>query len=78
MVAEGVSTHDLEVAAEKMIAGRGRAAGVQGLLRSRRRVRNFPFVLCTSVNDEIVHGMPSAQRKSEDAAISCRSTPACS
>src|SRR5208283_981712 len=22
----------------------------------------FPFVLCTSVNDEIVHGMPSVKR----------------
>ncbi len=23
----------------------------------------FPYVLCTSVNDEVVHGMPSAKRK---------------
>jgi methionyl aminopeptidase len=26
----------------------------------------FPFVLCTSVNEEIVHGMPSAKTGSEE------------
>ena len=62
MVGEGVTTYDLEVAAEKMMHGRGRQAGLQGLLRRRRRGRKFPFVLCTSVNDEIVHGMPSQKR----------------
>ena len=59
MVVEGVSTLDLEVAAEKMIARRGREAGVQGLLRAGGRVEVYQFVLCTSVNEEIVHGMPS-------------------
>ena len=47
-------------------------AGVQGLFDAGRRRPKFPFVLCTSVNDEIVHGMPS-QKRVLKRAISCRS-----
>ena len=28
----------------------------------RRPAQRYKYVLCTSVNDEIVHGMPSAKR----------------
>ena len=50
------------MAAEKDDAGRGRAAGVQGLCMPAARETKFRYVLCTSVNDEIVHGMPSQKR----------------
>ena len=61
MVAEGVSTQDLEVAAEKMIADGGARAAFKGYSNPAAGTK-FPYVLCVSVNDEIVHGMPS-QRK---------------
>ncbi len=62
MVKEGVSTHDLEVAAEKMIADAGAKPAFKGYYSQAAGTR-YPFVLCTSVNDEVVHGMPSAKRK---------------
>ncbi len=62
MVGEGVTTHDLEVAAERMISEAGAKPAFKGY-SSRATTVRYPFVLCTSVNDEVVHGMPSAKRK---------------
>jgi methionyl aminopeptidase len=61
MVQEGVTTLDLEVAAERMIAEAGAKPAFKGYQPASAETR-YPFVLCTSVNDEIVHGMPSAKR----------------
>jgi len=61
MVAEGVSTQDLEVAAEKMIADGGARAAFKGYPNPSAGTK-FPYVLCVSVNDEIVHGMPSQKK----------------
>ena len=61
MVAEGVSTYDLEVAAEKMIAEGGARPAFKGYTSAAAGTK-VPYVLCTSVNDEIVHGMPSQKR----------------
>ena len=60
MVKEGVSTHDLEVTAEKMMRDAGARSAFKGY--STASAGKFPSVLCTSVNDEIVHGMPSQKR----------------
>ncbi len=62
MVHEGVSTQDLEVAAEKMVRDAGAKPAFKGYSTQAAGAK-FPFVLCTSVNDEIVHGMPSQKRK---------------
>ena len=62
MVAEGVSTQDLEAAAEKMISGAGAKPAFKGYY-SQAAGTKYPYVLCTSVNEEVVHGMPSARRK---------------
>ena len=61
MVQEGVSTHDLEIAAEKMISDAGAKPAFKGYFVPTAGSK-YPFVLCTSVNDEIVHGMPSQRR----------------
>jgi methionyl aminopeptidase len=61
MVAEGVSTYDLEAAAEKMMAEAGARPAFKGYA-SPSAGSKFPYVLCTSVNEEIVHGMPSEKR----------------
>src|SRR5256714_5098877 len=55
MVAPGVSTMDLEKAAEKKIKELGAKPAFKGYY-------DYPCVLCTSVNEEIVHGIPSAKR----------------
>ena len=45
------------IVAVKMMADAGARPAFKGLLRSRRRAK-YPFVMCISVNEEIVHGMP--------------------
>ena len=61
MVREGISTQDLEVSAEKMIRDSGARPAFKGYYVQAAGSR-FPYVLCTSVNDEIVHGMPNTKR----------------
>ena len=61
MAVEGVSTFDLEVAAERMISDAGAKPAFKGYYVPAAGER-YKFVLCTSVNEEIVHGMPSPKR----------------
>ena len=55
MVAPGVSTMDLEQAAEQKMKELGAKPAFKGYF-------DYPCVLCTSINEEIVHGIPSAKR----------------
>src|ERR1700752_2505789 len=55
LVAPGVTTMDLERAAEKSIKDLGAKPAFKGYY-------DYPCVLCTSVNEEIVHGIPSEKR----------------
>lgn len=61
LVQEGVTTLDLEVVAEKMIRDAGAKPAFKGYYVPAAGSK-FPTVLCTSVNCEVVHGMPSAKR----------------
>jgi methionyl aminopeptidase len=61
MVQDGVSTYDLEVAAERMIADAGARPAFKGYFVPAAGER-YKYVLCTSVNSEIVHGIPSPKR----------------
>ncbi len=61
MVAEGITTYELEVEAEKMILDAGARPAFKGYY-TQSAGSKYPYVLCTSVNDEIVHGMPSKSR----------------
>jgi methionyl aminopeptidase len=58
---EGASTMDLEVAASRMISDAGAKPAFKGYYVPSAG-EAFRFVLCTSVNDEIVHGMPNPKR----------------
>jgi methionyl aminopeptidase len=68
MVGEGITTQDLEEAATRMIADAGAKPAFKGYY-SQAAGTKYPFVLCTSVNDEVVHGMPSARRKLKSGDI---------
>jgi methionyl aminopeptidase len=61
MAVEGVSTLDLEVAAERMVRDAGARPAFKGYYVPAAG-DTYRYVLCTSVNEEIVHGMPSAKR----------------
>jgi len=62
MVAEGITTQELELAAEKMIEDAGAKPAFKGYYTQAAGTK-YPFVLCSSVNEEVVHGMPSAKRR---------------
>ena len=56
MVEPGVTTADLDRAAEVFIRQHGGIPAFKGY-------RGFPATLCTSINAEVVHGIPSKKRK---------------
>jgi methionyl aminopeptidase len=62
MVEEGMVTNDLEVAATKMMSDAGAKPAFKGYKPTNAPIP-YPYILCTSINDEIVHGMPSKTRK---------------
>jgi methionyl aminopeptidase len=62
----GVSTWDLDQWAEQRIVGLGAKPGFKGHVSGRRV---FPATLCTSINDEVVHGIPSKNRILKDGDI---------
>jgi methionyl aminopeptidase len=68
MVEPGVTTADLESTAEKMMADAGARPAFKGYYTQAAGVR-YPFVLCTSVNEEIIHGMPSKKRVLKEGDI---------
>ncbi len=58
MVKPGVSTLEIDVAAEKMIRAAGGVPAFKGY--SPRGMKPFSGTICASVNEEVVHGIPSA------------------
>ncbi len=61
-VKPGVTTADLDRLAEEFITGEGAIPAFKGY-------RGYPATLCTSVNEEVVHGIPSARRRLEEGDI---------
>lgn len=55
LVKPGVTTYDLDKAAEDKLKEWGIRPAFKGY-------HGYPAVLCTSVNDEVVHGIPSKKR----------------
>jgi methionyl aminopeptidase len=67
MVKPGVTTLDLENVAEKLIEKRGAKPAFKGY-------HGFPCVLCTSLNDQVVHGIPSSKtvlREGDILSVDC-------
>src|ERR1700693_4683089 len=58
MVAPGVTTLDVDAAADKMIRDAGAYPTFKGY-------NGFPFSICASVNEQIVHGFPSSYELQE-------------
>ena len=54
MVAPGVTTADLDRAAEKLIRDGGAEPAFKGY-------RGYPCTLCASINEQVVHGIPSGR-----------------
>lgn len=63
LVTAGISTIELDVAAEKFIRAQSGKPAFKGY-------RGFPASICASINEEIVHGIPSERRLKEGDLIS--------
>ncbi len=62
MVAPGVTTWEIDEYAEKLIREGGAIPTFKGY-------RGFPASVCTSVNEEVVHGIPNKHKKLKDSDI---------
>ncbi len=62
MVKPGITTMDLERFAEKRIEELGAKPAFKGYY-------DYPCVLCTSINNEIVHGIPSEKRQLKEGDL---------
>ena len=60
-VRSGISTDELDLIAERVIKSRGAIPAFKGY-------RNYPKTLCASINEQVVHGIPS-KRKLKDGDI---------
>ncbi|HYJ45759.1 MAG TPA: M24 family metallopeptidase, partial [Pyrinomonadaceae bacterium] len=58
MVAPGLTTLEVDMAAEKMIRDAGALPTFKGY-------HGFPFSICASVNEQVVHGFPSSYELKE-------------
>ena len=54
-VAPGISTAELDELAEKRIAKAGAVPAFKGY-------HGYPATICASINDEVIHGIPSGRR----------------
>ncbi|MEM7411719.1 MAG: type I methionyl aminopeptidase [Myxococcota bacterium] len=67
-VAPGVTTGELNEVAEKAIAERGVESSFKGY--DPQGLPKYPAVLCVSVNDEIVHGIPGPRELADGDIVS--------
>lgn len=69
MIKPGVSTLELDKAAEELFISRGGTPAFKGYPSSTPGVQDFPGTICASINEEVVHGIPSAERLLKDGDI---------
>jgi methionyl aminopeptidase len=61
-VRAGISTLDIDEEVEAFIADRGARPAFKGY-------RGFPATVCVSINEEVVHGIPSAHRRLKEGDV---------
>ncbi len=69
LVRPGVSTDELNSEAERIIADEGGIALFKGVTHPQAKFP-FPAALCTSVNEEVVHGIPGPSMLVEGDVVS--------
>jgi methionyl aminopeptidase len=62
-VIPGITTRELDQIAEEYIRSRGAVPAFKGY-------RGFPATLCTSINEEVVHGIPGQRKLKEGDLVS--------
>jgi methionyl aminopeptidase len=62
LVRPGISTREIDADVEAFIVSQGAQSAFKGY-------RGYPATVCTSINDEVVHGIPSPKRKLREGDI---------
>ena len=62
LVGPGVSTKEIDAEVEALILSRGATPAFKGY-------RGYPATVCASINEEVVHGIPSPKRKLKEGDI---------
>lgn len=63
LIAPGITTRELDAAADRVIREAGATPSFKGY-------HGYPAAICTSVNEELVHGIPGTRRLAEGDIIS--------
>ena len=69
MIRPGVSTGEVDLAVEKIIRSRGGVPCFKGYSGHFLGAPPFPGSICASINEEVVHGIPSFDRVLEEGDI---------
>lgn len=65
----GVTTLELDRIAEKTIRENGGIPAQKGYPSGEKGVPDFPSSICASVNDEVIHGIPSSRVKLKEGDV---------
>lgn len=65
----GMSTHDIDVFAENVMHRYGAISAEKGYSIGIEGVPDYPAATCISINDEVIHGIPSKKRIIRDGDI---------
>lgn len=69
MIAPGVTTLEIDRAVEELFVGAGGVPAFKGYPASTSGTPPFPGTVCASLNEEVVHGIPSAERRLSEGDI---------
>ena len=65
----GISTFELDKIAEKVIRANGGIPAEKGYPSGVKGIPDFPGSICASINDEVIHGIPSKRAILKDGDI---------
>lgn len=69
VIKPGMTTLELDKIAEKVIRENGGIPAEKGYPSYQKGVPAFPGSICVSINDEVIHGIPSERTKIKDGDI---------
>lgn len=65
----GISTMELDKIAEEVITSNGAIPSFKNYPSPYKGVKPFPATACISINDEVIHGIPSKNRIIEEGDV---------
>ena len=69
IIRPGITTLELDKLAEKVIRKNGGIPAEKGYPSYQKGIPNFPGSICVSINDEVIHGIPSERVKINNGDI---------